>query len=137
MRRRRLLAFLSISVHPQVLLPTLLTTHAVSWPVVLNSRGSLRPDTPFFLFEAKVSHQLGIKVGTAALLCIPVTGFALLCWLIQPLVGRWRARGRRPAGLCSRCGYDLRASPGRCPECVAVPTRMPYKAAPPPTSLHP
>ena len=42
-----------------------------------------------------------------------LTAAAPAAWLLRKLHARRRAR----AGLCPACAYDLRATPGRCPEC--------------------
>jgi len=59
----------------------------------------------------------------------PGTWFAYAsapAWLVVPLLSivpatgarRWAVRRRRArAGRCLGCGYDLRGSPARCPEC--------------------
>ena len=50
------------------------------------------------------------------LLAIPFIILPMI-WAIRFVAHRRRWR----EGLCQRCGYDLRASPARCPECGAVP----------------
>lgn len=46
-------------------------------------------------------------------------GIVPACWLARVTRQR-RQRRRARMGLCLRCGYDLRASQGRCPECGQI-----------------
>jgi hypothetical protein len=51
-------------------------------------------------------------------ICFLVAALAILPGLA---LARYRRRRLRIAlGLCADCGYDLRATPGRCPECGSV-----------------
>jgi len=52
-------------------------------------------------------------------LILPLWSIALLFCILPALwTRRWRASRRRDkVGFCSTCGYDLRASKDRCPEC--------------------
>lgn len=64
--------------------------------------------------------------GASRLVSVPHWWVMLLVATLAVLgLNRWRvSRRRRKLGLCLVCGYDLRASVGRCPECGTLFTQV-------------
>lgn len=74
------------------------------------------PTTPLAYFQRVVFH------GAITL----VMASPPLLWIAINVASAVIRRNRLlRIGICSSCGYDLRATPDRCPECGLVPSRLP------------
>src|SRR5206468_2162214 len=96
----------------------------------------LLPDSSCIADLILNAPPLLLFIGVLAFFLLPALlpiGFLGICVVAERLIGmRSRARDRRiqfrrARNLCIHCGYDLRESQGRCPECGMA---MPGRAAP-------
>lgn len=78
-----------------------------------------------FLPPEHEMHFLGAKYRSGTVLFAYAQDLSLPMWMLVLFFGMWpaiwlfRRRRRRGPGYCPSCGYDLRATPQRCPECGA------------------
>jgi hypothetical protein len=80
-----------------------------------------RTQGPLYSFPARIgvlwSFELTVPYWFAVMLTAPLP----IMWARRTAKARLRSYRYR-MGWCTECGYDLRASPGECPECGAPQT---------------
>ena len=97
-----------------------------SFSLPFNMRDGGRAAVPHFAWISG-GGVLVFKVGNECTADVVVPGGETKL-LATGVVVAWgvsafrRERRQRPRGLCARCGYDLRATPERCPECGTIPS---------------
>jgi hypothetical protein len=62
--------------------------------------------------SAWTSRVVHVSLVIPMILTLPLAWMGVRVWRMPTLRER-----RRAMGLCGECGYDVRATPGRCPEC--------------------
>jgi hypothetical protein len=112
---------------------------------VLPSGGGMRLSADLGFYAGGVRNGFGF--GRTEAMITPGTAFfrarviSIPYWLLvaTPLLigvaaAKLGSRRRHAAGLCRKCGYDLRATPDRCPECGTIPSSRAADPTPSPTA---
>jgi hypothetical protein len=87
------------------------------WPVPLETR---RTFMGFAYLSATLYGAVTTRIYIVPLWPVTLlTALAPARYWLGDRKRRWRA-----SGFCSSCGYDLRATPDRCPECGAIPKEV-------------
>jgi hypothetical protein len=77
---------------------------------------------PTYYSKGLLDQSAGL--GHLSFYAIALAVVPIWMWVVPTAVtvfSRLSGRGRGLSGLCAKCGYDLRATPHRCPECGTVP----------------
>jgi hypothetical protein len=106
---------------------TWLTLDTETWEVTGGFFGSMPPTTGF---QTRGPYLL-IPAWAIPAAC----GASATVWSVLVHLPRLRRRRRRAQFACVFCGYDVRATPDRCPECGKVVEPVGYPASPPTMSL--
>jgi hypothetical protein len=81
--------------------------------------GNSRPPRGYWPMHASYNlpvydEEFPYGVAVAMTFVLPIV------WCARSMYRKWSQRALRLIGHCVQCGYDLRATPQRCPECGAV-----------------
>lgn len=86
---------------------------------LLGFRWDMEPKMSWGGGGGRVDFAYGVEVMIPYWLMLVVFGIGPTVWWVGR-VRRRRATAREMRNCCRKCGYDLRATPERCPECGEV-----------------